>query len=137
MRTPDRDLGRGVLTSSSFPRTVGRIPPRDPSGREITESAQRRIYFQHISEKHDPGIGATVRNALMPVELTSPIVFIVAYVANPISVVYNPAAGKNDDIRVVRERPFHSLFSGNCVGFFEVVFAETNFGVGESVRTTF
>ena len=133
----ENDLGHGLLTSSSLPRTVGRIPPRDPSGREITETAQRRIYFQHISEKHDPGIGVTVRNAIMPVELPSPIVFIVANVVNPISFVYNPAAGKNNDIRVVGERPVHSLFSRNCVGFFEVVFAETNFSVGEGVRTTF
>lgn len=137
MRAMDHDFGHGTLTSSSLPRTVGRIPPRDPSGREITETAQRRIYFQHISEKHDPGIGVTVRNAIMPVELPSPIVFIVANVVNPISFVYNPAAGKNNDIRVVGERPVHSLFSRNCVGFFEVVFAETNFSVGEGVRTTF
>jgi len=63
----------------------------------------------------------------LPVELPSPIVFIVANVVNPISVVYNSVAGKNHDIRVVRERPVHSLFSRNCVGFFEVVFAETNY----------
>ena len=53
----------------------------------------------------------------MPVELPSPIVFIVANVVNPISVVYNSAAGKNHDIRVVREWPVHSLFSRNRVHF--------------------